>query len=51
MKRIICKMKIGCLEKNPSSGFYLKMGGKIIGKRKFVLPNEILHENVYEYQL
>ena len=45
------KMKIGCLEKNPSNGFYLKMGGKIIGKRKFVLPNEILHENVYEYQL
>ena len=51
MKRIICQMKIGCLEKNPSNDFYLKMGGKIIGKRKFVLPNEILHENVYEYQL
>ena len=45
------KMKIGCLEGNPSNGFYLKMGGKLIGRRKFELPNETLYENVYEYQL
>ena len=45
------KMKVGCLEKNPSNEFYLKMGGKFIAKRKFELPNETLYENVYEYQL
>lgn len=27
------KMKIGCLEGNPSNGFDLKMGGKLIGRR------------------
>ena len=45
------KMIIGCLEENKSNGFYKKMGGKFIKKRKFKLPNQTLYENVYEYNL
>lgn len=45
------KMIIGCLEGNKSNGFYKKMGGKFIKKRKFKLPNQTLYENVYEYNL
>ena len=45
------KMIIGCLEGNKSNGFYKKMGGKFIKKRKFKLPNQTLYENVYKYNL
>ena len=43
------KLIIGCLEQNPSNGFYIKMCGKFVGKRKFELPGQVLYENVYEY--
>ena len=45
------KMIIGCLEENKSNGFYKKMGGKFVKKRKFKLPNQTLYENVYVYNL
>ena len=45
------KMIIGCLEENKSNGFYKKMGGKFVKKRKFELPNQTLYENVYVYNL
>ena len=44
-------MIIGCLEENKSNGFYKKMGGKFVKKRKFKLPNQTLYENVYVYNL
>lgn len=45
------KVIIGCLENNKANEFYKKMGCKFIEKRDFNLPNQILHENVYEYKL
>jgi len=43
------KIYIGCIDSNKSNGFYQKMGGKIVSKREFKLPNQVLYENVYEY--
>lgn len=42
-------MIIGCLKENPSNEFYKKIGGKLIGKRDFVLDNKTYQENVYFY--
>ena len=41
----------GCLEDNKSNEFYKKMGGEIIKKREFKLPNQTLYENVYYYKV
>lgn len=41
----------GCLEENKSNGFYKKMGGEIVKKREFKLPNQTLFENVYYYKV
>ncbi len=44
------KMINGCLEGNPSNEFYKHMGGKLIEKNSFELPNgQVIPENLYYY--
>ena len=44
-------MIISCLEGNPTNDFYEYMGGKLIDKRLFKLPNQELSENIYYFDL
>ena len=46
------KMVIGCLEANPSNGFYKHMGGKLVKKIPFIVKNygQKLAENIYYYE-
>lgn len=43
-------MIIGCLEGNPTNNFYTHLGGKIIKKRVFSIPEQDVQENVYFYE-
>ena len=43
-------MIIGCLKENPSNEFYKHMGGNIIDKSIFKIPNQELEENIYLYK-
>ena len=45
------KAVIGCLEGNPSNGFYKHMGWKLIRQDPWDILDEHYTENIYEYDL
>lgn len=45
------RLIVGCLSKNPSNLFYQKQGGTLVEIVDFVIPNQTLKENIYEYSL
>ncbi len=45
------KVIIGCLEKNPSNGFYKHIGGKFVKQEQWNILNEQYMENIYEYEI
>ena len=42
---------IGCLEGNPSNGFYKHMGGKLVRQDPWDIFDEHYTENIYEYKI
>ena len=45
------KVVIGCLDGNPSNGFYRHIGGKYVRQDSWDALDEHYMENVYEYEL
>ena len=45
------KAVIGCIDGNPSNGFYKHMGGKFVGQDPWDILDEHYIENIYEYDL
>lgn len=45
------KAIIGCLDGNPSNGFYKHMGGKLVRQDPWDVLDEHYKENIYEYDL
>lgn len=45
------KAVIGCLDGNPSNGFYKHMGGKFVRQEPWDILDEHYIENIYEYDL
>lgn len=52
LKNLGCtQVTVGCLEVNPANKFYQKMGGQLIGQRRFVRTTIDLPENLYKFDL
>ena len=45
------KAIIGCIDGNPSNGFYKHMGGKFVRQEPWNILDEHYTENIYEYDL
>lgn len=45
------KVVIGCIDGNPSNGFYKHMGGKIVRQEPWDILGEHYMDNIYEFDL
>ena len=45
------KMRIDCLKGNPTLGFYLDMGGKVVSEFEHTFVEEKIKEEIIEFEI